>query len=134
MKKKLDEIRLLIVDDSIVINRKLRCLVGNLSFITQIAHARNYKEAEIILDIMEPNALIVDIKMPGKSGIDLLDRIRETSLDPFIIILTNHSESNYRDVCLKKGADYFLDKSAEFEKIPDLLALACGKESSWESA
>lgn len=60
------------------------------------------------------------IQMPEGSGFDALKHIKQNSDAPIVIVLTNHPE--FRQSCLDAGADYFLDKSIEFEQIPDILA------------
>ncbi len=58
--------------------------------------------------------------MPDGNGIDILKQIKREK--PFIvaIMLTNYTESEYKTICMKEGADYFLDKSIEFNKVLDI--------------
>jgi DNA-binding NarL/FixJ family response regulator len=56
----------------------------------------------------------------GGKGLDLLKMIKTRFPSTIVIVFTNHVESMYRDIYLKEGADYFLDKSVEFEKIIDV--------------
>jgi DNA-binding NarL/FixJ family response regulator len=59
--------------------------------------------------------------MPGGSGLDILRTIRPERPGLSVLICTNYPYPQYRDECLAAGANYFLDKSAEFEKIPAIL-------------
>ena len=59
--------------------------------------------------------------MPGINGIDVLKSIKKTDPETIILILTNFPYPQYRDTCMKAGADYFFDKSNEFEKVVDVL-------------
>jgi len=49
-------------------------------------------------------------------GLDILPRIKETTPPPIVVVLTNFSTSPLRAMCARKGADFFFDKSTEFEK------------------
>jgi DNA-binding NarL/FixJ family response regulator len=59
--------------------------------------------------------------MPGGSGIQVLETIRKEKPAPLIIMLTNFTHEPYRQRCFKLGADYFFDKSSEFEKVKEIL-------------
>ena len=55
--------------------------------------------------------------MPLLGGIDVLKKIEEANLKTKVCILTNYSYPQYQERCLAMGADYFLSKSEDFEKI-----------------
>jgi len=67
---------------------------------------------------LQPDALILDLEMPGGSGLDVLRAVRRDLPDLQVLICTNYPYPQYRSECLAAGANYFLDKSAEFDKIP----------------
>jgi len=114
-------INILIVEDSQLIARKLQAILSLLDFVTIAGHAKNYTEAIAILEIVEPDVIILDIQMPGKNGIELLTEIKLKNIHSRVVIFTNHADPYYRNLCIQLGADYFLDKSTEFEKIPIIL-------------
>ena len=70
---------------------------------------------------LAPDAVILDLQMPGGSGLDVLRAIRIDHPHLRVLICTNFDYPQYREKCMSGGADYFLDKSAEFEKIPVIL-------------
>jgi DNA-binding NarL/FixJ family response regulator len=86
-------------------------------------------EAVIGIRKMKPDALILDLHMPGGSGLDVLRAIRTDHPDLYVVIFTNYPYPEYREECLSAGANLFLDKSAEFEKIPSILRELVQKES-----
>jgi DNA-binding NarL/FixJ family response regulator len=59
--------------------------------------------------------------MPGGSGLDVLRAVRPDHPGLRFLVCTNYANSQYRDECISAGADFFLDKSSEFEKIPAIL-------------
>jgi DNA-binding NarL/FixJ family response regulator len=62
--------------------------------------------------------VILDLQMPGGSGLDVLRAVRPGHPSLQVVICTNYPYPKYRDECMTAGANFFLDKSTEFEKIP----------------
>jgi len=118
---KQEKLKLLIVDDSVIVGKRLRNLLLPFENISIVGHAENFKEASIIIQTMHPDVILLDIEMPGKSGIDLLTEIRLMHSHAKVIMCTNYVNPYSKNLCLQLGADYFLDKSNEFEQIPSLL-------------
>jgi DNA-binding NarL/FixJ family response regulator len=65
--------------------------------------------------------VILDIQMPDASGIAVLAHIKKESPRTIVIMLTNFPLPPFRKCCPKAGADYFFDKSTEFEKVIEVL-------------
>jgi len=120
------KLKVLIADDSDDIVRRLRNMVLDLDYVSGIGHARNGEEALVVTNFMQPSVVILDIRMPGRSGIETLKEIKQNLPQTTVIILTNHSEEEWRSHCLDAGADHFLDKSKEFDKIPSILGAIAG--------
>lgn len=112
---------MLIVDDSLVIRQRLRTMLQDLDNIEVTSEAENYEEAIHVISTSDPDIVILDIHMPGKNGLDLLLEIKLRPNPSIVIMVSNYSDTYYRNLCNKMGADYFFDKTTEFEKIPDLL-------------
>jgi two-component system response regulator DevR len=121
--------RVFIADDSSLVVERIAGLLDEVSGAEFVGHAADVTQA--IHDILElkPDALILDLHMPGGNGLDVLRAIRSLHLDLPVIICTNYSDSEYRDECLSAGASFFLDKSTEFEKIPSILRGLIQKKS-----
>ena len=64
-----------------------------------------------------PDTVILDIRLPDDSGIQLLRQIKSGYPGIKVIMLTNYDLQQYRRQCLRLGADYFLNKTQEFEKM-----------------
>jgi DNA-binding NarL/FixJ family response regulator len=109
--------KVLIVDDSAVIRERLIDLLSEIKGIGLIEIARDTTEARQVIDVMRPDAVVLDIRMPGGSGVDLLKEIKKETPGTFVIMLTSYPLSQYRKRCFESGADVFLDKSIQFTKI-----------------
>ena len=81
----------------------------------------NLVELKSLLYLKKPDVVILDIRMPDGSGIDVLQTIKQGEPAPAVIVLTNYPYPAYRQKCLQAGADFFLDKSTEFDQIPELI-------------
>ncbi|HMQ51574.1 MAG TPA: response regulator transcription factor [Anaerolineae bacterium] len=114
------KIRVFIADDSLIVREHLVTMLDELVGIEIVGQAENVTEAISAIQQLRPDVVILDIRMPGGSGIDVLQTIKQDEVAPIVIILTNYPYSGYRQKCLQAGADYFLDKSTEFEQIPEL--------------
>jgi DNA-binding NarL/FixJ family response regulator len=64
-----------------------------------------------------PNYVVLDISMPKGSGFQLLEYLKSKNIRSKVIMLTNYSEVCYRNQAEILGADYFFDKSNEFDKV-----------------
>lgn len=114
-------LRILIADDSELLRRTFSDQMNALSYAEVVSEVGTAQDAIQATDRMEPDVVVLDIEMPG-SGIQALKRIRARHETLPIIMLTNHADPFYKEICLREGADYFLDKSIEFERVPDVLA------------
>ena len=117
--KNKQKLSVLIVEDSLLIVKRLRLLLNDFDCVDQIYQANNADEALLISTQLRPSVIFLDIKIPGRSGVEvLLDLLKQNST---VIVLSNYSDDSYRKLCLDIGASYFLDKSNEFDKIKEIL-------------
>ncbi|NUO81787.1 response regulator transcription factor [candidate division KSB1 bacterium] len=108
----------LIVDDSPEFRRSLRKLLDTLVDVKIVGEAGSVWEAIQLAAENKPKAVILDIKLPGGSGFDVLREIKKNGeRAPLVVVLTNYASAHYRQKSLEGGADYFFDKSTEFEEI-----------------
>jgi DNA-binding NarL/FixJ family response regulator len=114
------KIKVFIADDSLIVREHLVTMLEELAGIEVVGQAENVAEAISAIRILKPDAVILDIRMPGGSGIDVLQNIKQDDLAVLVIVLTNYPYPVYRQKCLQAGADFFLDKSTEFDQIPEL--------------
>ena len=113
--------KVLIVDDSTVMRERLKDMLSESTELENITQAKDSLEAISSFEKVNPDVVILDIRMPGGSGIDVLRKIKKSNQPPVVIVLTNYPYPQYRRICIDTGADYFFDKSAEFEKVTEVL-------------
>ena len=111
----------LIVDDSPLVRERLGALLTDASGLRIVGEASNAIEALTAVDRLAPDAVVLDIRMPGASGIKVLERIKADHPKILVIMLTNYDFDQYRQQCLASGADYFFNKAREFERVVEVL-------------
>ena len=72
----------------------------------------------------EPEVMILDLKMPGIDGIEVLRRVKETRPEIEVIILTGHGSDADRETCMKLGAFAYLQKPVDIELLSETLKRA----------
>ena len=122
-------LRILLVDDHEVVRLGLATLLEDIPGVLLAGEAGSGSEALQACERLQPDVVILDIRMPGGCGIDVLNTIEKDGCTPIIIMLTNYPYPQYRKKCFDAGADFFFDKSSEFEKVIDVLqCVPAGKD------
>ncbi len=84
-------------------------------------------DGESALDLIkdeEPEVMILDLKMPGIDGIEVLRRVKSTNPDVEVIILTGHGSEQDRKVCMDLGAFAYMHKPVDIELLSDTIKQA----------
>jgi DNA-binding NarL/FixJ family response regulator len=114
--------KVFIADDSSALRKRIIAMLSDLENIEMIGEAENVQDAINSIHEFNPDVVILDIRMPGGSGIDVLKKIEKRNESPVVIILTNYPHAQYRKKCMDAGADFFFDKSEEFERIVEVVS------------
>ena len=117
---KTQKLSILLVDDNIHFIRRMISILKEVDDVSYIHTAHHSEEAMSLLDKM-PDLVFLDIAMPGKNGMDLLKRIKDSGKSCEVIMLSNSAGEYYREQCRKLGALHFLDKTNEFELVPSVI-------------
>jgi CheY-like chemotaxis protein len=109
-----------VVDDALVVRRRLAARVREAGGDpVEIADA---EQAIAATDANAPDLVILDVHLPGMSGLAALPRIKARPKPPVVVMLTGQPSEPLERECLARGADYFLDKSADFDRIVEIMA------------
>ena len=113
--------KVFIADDSDIVRERLKEMLSEISEVEIIGEAGDGEEAIKSILELHPDVVILDIRMPGGNGIDVLQAIKRGDAAPTVIMLTNYPYPQYRKKCMDLGADYFFDKSNEFERVMEVI-------------
>jgi DNA-binding NarL/FixJ family response regulator len=111
-----------IVDDSAAIRARLAEMLGRMPDVHVVGEAEEVVQATADILALRPDSVLLDLDLDGTSGIQLLRTICPQAPEVVFVVLTNHSELQYRRACQRAGAAYFLDKSTEFDRVPGVIA------------
>ncbi|NMG31612.1 response regulator [Aromatoleum evansii] len=106
-----------VVEDSPVVQERLVAMLRDIPGVVVVGVADNPPEALTAIRRLRPDVAVLDIRLRGGNGIDLLKGIRSDAPDTTTIILTSYAHPALRERCRSAGADHFFDKSSEFDRI-----------------
>lgn len=109
--------KIVIADDSSLLRDRIKSILNNFNDVFVVGEAENGVDALQLIREKEPDLAILDIRMPEMNRIEVLKKIRELKMKVKVCILTNYPYPQYKKKCLEAGADYFLSKTEDFEKI-----------------
>jgi two-component system, NarL family, response regulator DevR len=113
--------RVFIVEDSAAIVERLKTILNEMNQgLDVIGHAEDAPTAIAAIRRLKPDAVILDIRLTSGTGLDVLEHVKRDRRGPLVIMLSNYSEDQYRRKCLQAGADYFFDKSTEFDRVREV--------------
>lgn len=133
----MDTLTVLLVDDAKVVRERLVEMLEDVPEIGAIHQAWSVRSALELIRLTEPEIIVLDIHLPdpenrssSTNGIDVLLKVKEQKGNdplPKVIMLTNLTYPQYRRLCARYGADFFLDKSSDFEKLPEVISELAGE-------
>ncbi|AJY09160.1 response regulator transcription factor [Burkholderia dolosa] len=108
-------LRVFLVDHAIAVRRRIALLVGAIDGVAVVGEAEDGEDAWMHIRDARADVAIVDVRLPDGSGLDLIGKLTTAKPRVVTIVLTNHSAPAFRQACATAGADYFFDKTAEFD-------------------
>lgn len=112
--------KVLVVDDSDAIRARL---VARLLEVpgADVHEAARADDALALCRAMHVDAVLLDLHMPGKWGLAIVASLKALNPPPLVVVMTGHPTEHHRRSSLAAGADYFFDKSHEFERALEVL-------------
>lgn len=122
-------INVFLADDHALIREGVKNLLSAISDIKIVGETANPHEVSELIKKIKCDLLILDLSMPGKSGLDVLKEIKSTSPNTKILIMTMLPEDQFAKRTLKAGAAGYLTKeSAPDELITAIRRIASGRK------
>ena len=117
----MDKIRVLLVDDQTIIREGLATILRYESGIEVVGQASDGKEALVLARTLEPDVVLMDIKMPVLGGIPATRRIKKELPDTRVIILTTYDADDLVFEGIKAGAQGYLLKDVSAETLTEAI-------------
>jgi DNA-binding NarL/FixJ family response regulator len=111
-------VRFLLVDDSDLTRERTAALLNVLDRVQVVGQAADVLTGLSLLRQLSPEVLVLDVELPGSSGLEMLEIIQRRRPSPLVtIMLTSHDHPKLRERCAELGANFFFHKLTEFEKM-----------------
>lgn len=110
-------IRVVLADDHIFVRDGIKSLLENEAKIEVVGEATDGLEALKIVEMAQPDLLILDIRMPNLTGIEVVEKLRSQNNLVKIIMLSMHESEEYVLKSIKAGADGYLLKGSSKEEF-----------------
>ena len=100
---------------------RLQQMLSSMEKVEVVGSFQNGTDALSAMHKLKPDLAILDNKMPGLKGVDVIREIRKEDNKVKLMLLTFYADTYYKQQAMNAGADYFFSKSEDFEKIPVVL-------------
>lgn len=121
------DIRVVVVDDHAVVRSGLRLLLERENGIVAVDEASNAEEAVYRLIEHKPDVLVIDVTMPGESGIEALPKLLAASPQTRALVLSMHDDPRYvRDAFAAGASGYVLKEAVDEEVVAAIREVAAG--------
>lgn len=123
-------ISIVIADDHAIVREGLRTLIGVKPGLEVIGEAANGKEAVSLAKTLQPDVILMDLKMPHKNGIEVINDIKRHKPQARILVLTSFDDDEWVFSAIKAGAlGYLLKDSSPQQLIQAIHDIHEGKSS-----
>lgn len=110
-----------VVEDSSILRERLIRSLSGIRGVEVAGFADTAEDAIQRIQEFHPDAIILDIRLRQGTGFQVLQACKVAGKPPLVIVLTNFAYPQYRKKYLDAGADFFFDKSNEFDQIVGVL-------------
>jgi len=117
------DMKVFVVEDSAAVRERLVEMIREIDDVEVVGEAATYDAAVDGIMSTRPDVAVLDIKLADDrgSGIDVLSQVRKGLPAIKAIVLSNYATPQHIKASSDAGAEYFLDKSADFERITEIL-------------
>ncbi|MBP8190332.1 MAG: response regulator transcription factor [Aquabacterium sp.] len=110
-------IKVILCDDHALIRRGIRDTLADAADIEVVGEAGDYGELRALLRDKTPDVLVLDINLPGRSGLDVLHVLKEEGATFKVLVVSMYPEDQYAMRALKAGASGYLNKGSDAAQI-----------------
>jgi DNA-binding NarL/FixJ family response regulator len=122
-------IKVLVADDHMIVQTGIRHVLESEPGFEVVGEAGTGSEAWALAAKLQPDVVVLDISMPGESGLQVAARLRQRSALPRVLILSMHDNAEYVLESVRAGADGYLLKDAAATELRSAIRTVCRGES-----
>jgi DNA-binding NarL/FixJ family response regulator len=117
------QMKLLVVEDSAKVQRRLQEMVNELSKVEIVGLANNATTALLLAKAHRPETAIVDLHLKDGGGLEVITALKDVAPETNVVVLLAENDIDNRSKALECGADYFFDKGEHLERVQGLMRL-----------
>lgn len=129
----MSQIRVLLADDHPIIRSGIRLLLEQADDITVVGETDRGGEVMGLIDKLQPDVLLLDMEMPGKSGVDVAKELQTSDASVRVLALSAYDDDEYIASLLATGAAGYLTKEEALNTIVDAVRGVARGEDGWFS-
>ncbi|RIK39817.1 MAG: DNA-binding response regulator [Chloroflexi bacterium] len=129
----MSKIRVLLADDHPIVRTGIRAMLQSAVDIDVVAEAKSGAEALALVELLQPDVLLLDMEMPGMSGVDVAKRLKILDSAVRVLALSAYDDAQYVRNLLASGAAGYLTKEEAPEMIIDAVRGVARGEEGWLS-
>jgi DNA-binding NarL/FixJ family response regulator len=122
-------IRVLVADDHMLVRTGIRHVLESEVGFEVVGEAADAAEAISLATKLQPDVVVLDISMPGESGLQLASRLRSSAAEPRVLILSMHDNAEYVLESVRAGAHGYLLKDTAATELRNAIRAVCRGES-----
>jgi RNA polymerase sigma factor (sigma-70 family) len=103
-------LRVIIADDHIVVRQGIRAVLEEVDGLEVVGEAGDGDEALALVEELSPDVVVLDVNMPGKSGLEVATELREEAHPARVLMLSMHDDPEYVLQAVRSGADGYVLK------------------------
>jgi len=126
----IERVRVLLIDDAVELRSLLRVLLERSGSVNVVAEAGDVHSAEELVKATGPDAVIVDLAMPGGGALELITRLRSSEPTLGIVVLSGYPAATTADRCLASGANSYVEKGTSFSVLLETVLASVGRGRS----
>lgn len=123
------KIKVMITDDHKMVREGIKQLLELNDSISVVGMASDGDECISVLESKKPDLLLLDINMPGKNGLEIIEEIKKLNFNVKIILLTVHNEVDYLLKAVEIGADGYVLKDSGSAELVNAIEIVMSGES-----
>jgi DNA-binding NarL/FixJ family response regulator len=129
----MSKIRVLLADDHPIVRTGIRTMLQGATDIDVVAEAKSGAEALALVEQLQPDVLLLDMEMPGMSGVDVAKKLKVMDSAVRVLALSAYDDAQYVRNLLASGAAGYLTKEEAPEMIIDAVRGVARGEEGWLS-
>jgi len=116
-------LQVFLVEDSPAIRARLAATIKAIQGAELVGEAGSVGAAIDGIRSTHPGAVILDLQLEDGSGLEVLKAVYPSAPELHVAVLTNYATDQHRRACMDAGAEFFLDKSADFPRIREIVRM-----------